>query len=67
MTQQPLSHQAKALMHAAEDMDNAVAAKYGQNSKASLAALHTVACQFLLFCELEEAEMLERETVDRVN
>jgi len=57
MTTKPLSKQAKSLMDEAETLDDTVGVKYGMNSPASFAAAQCVCYQFLLYCELEKAEM----------
>ena len=52
-----LSKQAKALMDAANALDDAVGQKYGANSSASWAATHLACYAFLAFCEVDKAEM----------
>lgn len=56
MTATNLSTQAKALMEAANALDDAVGAKYGSNSSVSLSATETAIRAWVVLCDLERLE-----------
>lgn len=56
MNQTPLSNQAKALMDAANALDDMVGAKYGMGTNCSLYASQSAIYLWVLLCELERVE-----------
>lgn len=64
MTKTQLSIQAKALMDAANALDDAVGAKYGANSSVSVTAAQAAIYNWLVLCELERVEV--EEVVDKM-